>query len=428
MSATFPLDLAQYRENLREAEANRRDLRRRGLFWDAEDWQHTFNAIVSLEQDDDTEFQQHLDDARAARKLDKVLALQRQYFYAIEEDIGWYKARETELRVLRERWEVDQAVEATAVDELVSHHDQIVYRLRERRAQLWQIAIEILEERRSQGRVRWGTWSSYWDKLRAAFRAQDAAYRQAFAQQMPRSIYGKRLQWCYALRARQRATARALWNSRDFDREGLNAAAALVDELIDELRPARRRWFDIGAQAKLALVAVVIGVFLFLVLNNGGANGRKLVQSVDSPRADLSGPGIDVPPDPRALDDEGLKLLQQGLYHDALRLFEQAAAADPSWHRPLNNMAFCLYELGLPDEAIAKWRAAINLNSAGQDAYAGLGMALYKAGRYDEALATYRRAIELGGNYLDEAWMRQERLWSDKAITDSRPLRVALEQ
>jgi Flp pilus assembly protein TadD len=132
-------------------------------------------------------------------------------------------------------------------------------------------------------------------------------------------------------------------------------------------------------------------------------------------------------PDARELEAQGADLIRQGRWEEAIPLFQRAAAADPSWHQPLSDLAFCLYELGWSEEAIAHWRAALALNPSSQDANAGLGMALYQAGHQDEGLAAYRRAIELGGAYRDENWMRGERLWSDKAIGDSRALREQLE-
>jgi hypothetical protein len=53
-------------------------------------------------------------------------------------------------------------------------------------------------------------------------------------------------------------------------------------------------------------------------------------------------------------------------------------------------------------------------------------MMLYQAGRHEEGLAAYRHAIELGGDYRNEDWMHAERLWSEKAIADSRPLRESI--
>ena len=90
-------------------------------------------------------------------------------------------------------------------------------------------------------------------------------------------------------------------------------------------------------------------------------------------------------------------------------------------------MAFCFYELGQHDEAIAQWRAALTLsNQNSPDANAGLGMALYVAGSRDEGFRYYQRASALNEDYRDESLLRSKYLWGDKAIADSRPLREQL--
>jgi tetratricopeptide (TPR) repeat protein len=94
-------------------------------------------------------------------------------------------------------------------------------------------------------------------------------------------------------------------------------------------------------------------------------------------------------------------------------------------YEPLNNMAFCLYELGHKDEAIARWQQALSIEPNSPDANAGLGMALYMTRRQDDGITFYRNALRIKAEYADEQWLRAVALWSERAIADSQALRAA---
>lgn len=134
----------------------------------------------------------------------------------------------------------------------------------------------------------------------------------------------------------------------------------------------------------------------------------------------------DTPADAQTLDQQGIGLLRQARCDEAIELFQLAAAADPSWYQPLNDMAFCLYEQGKVNQAIEQWQAALALHKFSADANAGLGMALYVAGSRAEGLEYYRNAIDLKADYRNENILRSTYAWSDKAIADSQPLRAQL--
>lgn len=428
MNVAPSFDLQGAREHIRALETERRNPRRRSLFWDSDQWQGVFSTIVDFERTRDYDIRGRIDATRASTRAGEANRLLQQRYNSLEESIDWHKALLSSLRALRERWETDQAIDDVEAETLDRHISLVDYHLKERRVWLAQTALEVLEEqRRVRGRVG-DHWIANWAKLRGAFRAYDAAYFQTFGQPPAPPSYTERLRWCRALRARQADTARVARRLRNFDPEDLRPATIRVEALIAELSPQRRLPFDRAAIVGIGVVLVVFVTFFVVITRS--ADSRLVLSPTKIPPqgkglATTTTPTVAVDqPDAVALNDRGMALLRENSCAKAVPLFRQAAQANPQWHEPLNNMAFCLYDLGQRDEAIAQWQAAIALLPESQDAHAGLGMALFQAGRTDEGIAEYRKAIELGGNYRDEAWIRRERFWSDKALADSQPLRV----
>lgn len=127
--------------------------------------------------------------------------------------------------------------------------------------------------------------------------------------------------------------------------------------------------------------------------------------------------------DAAALNDEGMALMQQDRYADAELRFRQAIERKPEDYLAYNNLAFCLYERGKISAAIDAWQQALERNPASADAQAGLGMALFASGQAEAGRAHYQQALALNPGYADEGWMQADRLWSARALADSRPLR-----
>lgn len=61
-------------------------------------------------------------------------------------------------------------------------------------------------------------------------------------------------------------------------------------------------------------------------------------------------------------------------------------------------------EQGRPDEAIARYERALEIDSDCADAHNNLGSVLRKQGRPDEAVACYRRALEIDPDYAEAHW------------------------
>ncbi|HEX5688753.1 MAG TPA: tetratricopeptide repeat protein, partial [Roseiflexaceae bacterium] len=248
----------------------------------------------------------------------------------------------------------------------------------------------------------------------------------AYGKPLSNHLRNERLRWCRELRARQRATARALGRNPKFDRPGLEASIALVDKLIEELQPTQQQPIPWKLIAALVAIAVIAGVALALVrsatVSTATRASRTPIASVIQATATVSRPAQRAAAE--ALDARGIELLQQHQCSEAVDIFSQAARQDPSWYQPFSDKAFCLYELGYRDDAIAQWREALRLNRDSPDANAGLGMALYQAGEIAEGIQAYDKAMQdQNTDYRNEDWMRYQRFWSEQAIADSRPLR-----
>src|SRR5439155_16457386 len=63
--------------------------------------------------------------------------------------------------------------------------------------------------------------------------------------------------------------------------------------------------------------------------------------------------------------------------------------------RAHSNLGIALTSIGRPDEAIAAFQTALQLNPNDSMALFNLGSAFKDQGRLDEAIASYRRALEL---------------------------------
>lgn len=209
--------------------------------------------------------------------------------------------------------------------------------------------------------------------------------------------------------------------------KALRADIATMDRMMEVWRPRHARTG--GSLPALIGAGLVIALIVFFASSGGrgGSTGSAtpMPEGVASNPTTLQAAAAPVG-DQHALNEEGKQLLKQGRWEEAIQRFQFAFDADPTAHdayEPLNNMAFCLYELDRRDEALAKWQQALAIEPNSPDANAGLGMLLYVTGRQSEGIGYYRKAVGLNANYTDETWLRSAALWSERAITDSREVR-----
>ncbi len=99
------------------------------------------------------------------------------------------------------------------------------------------------------------------------------------------------------------------------------------------------------------------------------------------------GRGLGEPPD---YYREGLKLVEQKKYHEALTSFRLALRLSPQDAEILQQMAVVYTHIGLPDEAIRFYRQAIEAEARAPAAHYGLAFLLYHRGE----LAAARKHLE----------------------------------
>jgi regulator of sirC expression with transglutaminase-like and TPR domain len=92
-------------------------------------------------------------------------------------------------------------------------------------------------------------------------------------------------------------------------------------------------------------------------------------------------------------------LLQERQPEEALALFERARQVQPDSVAALANVGFALNALDRPEEAEALFRQALALDPQSPEAWSGLGSAQARQQRYEEAVACQRRAVALRPAY-----------------------------
>jgi len=423
------IDISTPREKLLEQERLRPGPGQFSALWErGESWQQAFSELVGAERARDTLFEQLID---AASGFEVRRGRLQQWSSALQESQTWHDQLASTLRMHQRLWNVDEHGRSLAPNELFDHQGFIDLYTTACAARRAFVEIEYLEyRRRDYRRIDENQWQAAWSKVLEAFRQQASRYRYWFDADLTEDFYAQRLGWCVRLQ-RIQMTTQQWWDDRhDVDQAGLRADAATVDRMVDLLRPGR---VSSGSPVAAIIGVVVVLAILGFVFASAGSAGstssatpatKTVVAGDATPIQAAAAPAGD----PGTLNEEGKQLLQRGRCEEAIQRFQAAFDANPTAHEayePLDNMAFCLYELGQTDEAIAKWQQALAIEPNSPDANAGLGMALYVAGHQDDGIAYYRNALGLKAEYADENWLRTVALWSERAIADSRPLRAA---
>jgi len=100
----------------------------------------------------------------------------------------------------------------------------------------------------------------------------------------------------------------------------------------------------------------------------------------------------------RAHASMGLALGRENRLFEALEQYKTAVRMDPNYPQldaVFNNMGKCLAGLGMYDEAVKMYDAAIRHNPLCMEAYGNMGAAYYKTGRFAEAIEVLARAEKL---------------------------------
>jgi tetratricopeptide (TPR) repeat protein len=403
-----PHDRTHERTMLLQTEESRSEQSGRDFYWDAQRWINRLAALINCERASDAVYQQQIHEFVIGSEAQ--VTLEQRIDATLKDDIAWYQRLLNLLRTLRTQWETRGRTDTPHYNELFSHECQIELRLIERQMRQKQLWMENLERRRRlNGALEQGMWAQYWNDLHSVFDNQAQFYTNTYQLELPTQYLDERLDWLTNLREFQRATKQIWSDDRRFDSDGYRADARALKRAIAKLTPVAAGGSGDGGGILAIALCVIVIVVIFMLFTGGSKN---------------TPPTLETPHDRSVeINNQGKALIKAGRCNEAIPIFEQAAAADPSFYEPLNNIAFCLYDQGQVEQAIARWRDALTLNQESPDTNAGLGMALYTQGNIDEGRRYYQKAISININYRDPAWLKRERLWSDRAIANSAALR-----
>jgi tetratricopeptide (TPR) repeat protein len=101
------------------------------------------------------------------------------------------------------------------------------------------------------------------------------------------------------------------------------------------------------------------------------------------------------PKDLSALRELGILELEQGNFHESVRLLQLSLQIDPKQPDALSSLGSAFQALGQLDQAMACFDRAIALRPDNADTYSNRGLALQGLNRLEEALASYDQAIAL---------------------------------
>lgn len=89
------------------------------------------------------------------------------------------------------------------------------------------------------------------------------------------------------------------------------------------------------------------------------------------------------------------KNLEEGVYEDALKLFDKAIALTPDYRDAHMGRAITLMQMQRYNESRKAFDTAIGLDEGYAAAYANRGILNDRTGRYEDAIRDYRKAVEL---------------------------------
>jgi tetratricopeptide (TPR) repeat protein len=101
------------------------------------------------------------------------------------------------------------------------------------------------------------------------------------------------------------------------------------------------------------------------------------------------------PDNPRAHNNLGVALTNQGKSDEAITHYAEAVRLKPDYVDARNNLGTGFMKQGRYDDAIAEYKEAVRVRPSFAEAHSNLGIALMRSGRNDEAAAEFSRALSL---------------------------------
>jgi tetratricopeptide (TPR) repeat protein len=107
------------------------------------------------------------------------------------------------------------------------------------------------------------------------------------------------------------------------------------------------------------------------------------------------------PKDPEILTNLGIALHKAGRREEALARYRQALEAQPDYVSALNHLGSLLHEMGRLNDAIEVYGRVLRANPDSAAAHYHYANSLYAAGRGNEAIVRYEHALKLKPDYLE---------------------------
>ncbi len=91
----------------------------------------------------------------------------------------------------------------------------------------------------------------------------------------------------------------------------------------------------------------------------------------------------------------GAAFLQKQEPEEAIAQFRKAIELEPDYAEAHNNLAIALFQTGRTDDAITHWEKSVAIDRDNADAHNNLAVALIRKGRVPEAIAHWQKTLQL---------------------------------
>lgn len=124
------------------------------------------------------------------------------------------------------------------------------------------------------------------------------------------------------------------------------------------------------------------------------------------------------PQNPVYLNKLGIALHQQAALGPALKYYERAWKADPSYADAQNNIGTIWYQRKKYGRAIKAYRKAISIRNDMAVLYSNMGYAYFGDKKYEEAIASFRQALALDPQLFEHSSSRSGSVLQDRTVGD----------
>lgn len=103
----------------------------------------------------------------------------------------------------------------------------------------------------------------------------------------------------------------------------------------------------------------------------------------------------------KVLIHKGMDKVRQGLYDEAIEIYDRVLSMNPENAHAWNNRGVALFSANRSEEALECYDRSIEIDPENLDALRNKGYVLRSMGRIEEALEAYERVMGAGGDETD---------------------------